>query len=299
MNYNVKNIIFCRIKFCDRSILKVNEKNWVQSLNNFFLNIVSNIICQIIILLLPTIGTPIISAITLIKKSNGENIDVIWWILFSLFIIFSICNIIAAILHFIYRYKRPFFPAFKSDISYNYIRTELFFCDRENIKCNRDVSFNILCEKMRFMRKQFTWSGDGYKGTILDENTKNKGFKIDDSIRKLPPQICDIEFDCEKHRGDIVDYKITSELEDTGHVMQPILSQHISQTTKELTLILTVPKGLVKNVYSVAYADVLCKNRIGKPEKVEIKTYGDKETYEITRKNPRLLHFYRLEWEWQ
>ncbi len=270
------------------------KQKWTDLINN----VLSNIICQIIFILFTAIGTPIVSAITLMKKGTGQYLDTTWWIIFATFILLSVINIIAAILHFINIKTNPSFPTIKSEVSYSFIRTELFFSDREHIKCNRDVNFKVLLDKMRFIRKQFTWTGDGYKGTTLDAKSIAKNYKIDDTIRRLPPQIYDIEFDCEKKKGEHVSYRITSEVEDNSHVMQPFLSQQINQETKKLNLVLTVPMGLVKNVKQIIYADSACKIKIAEPCSITPITYGNMETYEINIKRPKLLHIYRIEWEW-
>ena len=141
-------------------------------------------------------------------------------------------------------------------------------------------------------------TGDGYKGTVLDEKSKGKNFKIDDSVRRLPPQIYDVEFDAEKKKGDRVSYRVITEVTDKTHVMQPSLSQQINSKTKKLELVLTVPRGLVKNVTSSVYADSAHKVEIGKKKKIDTKTYGEMETYEVCIKNPELLHRYFIGWEW-
>ena len=80
--------------------------------------------------------------------------------------------------------------------------------------------------------------------------------------------------------------------------MQPSLSQQINSKTKKLELVLTVPRGLVKNVTSSVYADSAHKVEIGVSKKIDTKTYGEMETYEVCIKNPELLHRYFIGWEW-
>ena len=262
------------------------------------ISMLSNAIWELLLIVGAAVGTPIMATIVLIKKGNGEDIDIVWWIILVVFALLNIGNIIVGILQFVRRTNKPTFPAIKSDVLYEMMRTELYFADRENIKCYREVRFKVLCDKMRSIRKQFTWTGDGYKGTVLDEKSKGKNFKIDDSVRRLPPQIYDVEFDAEKKKGDRVSYRVITEVTDKTHVMQPSLSQQINSKTKKLELVLTVPRGLVKNVTSSVYADSAHKVEIGVSKKIDTKTYGEMETYEVCIKNPELLHRYFIGWEW-
>lgn len=270
-----------------------------KTIQTIAINILSNLLYQAIFSFIIFIGTTVVSVVTLTQMRDNSKVNISTWVVFILFLILSIGNIVSTILKFIKKENTPNFPAIKSDISYNYIRTELYFADREHIKCYREVRFTVLCEEMKFIRKQFTWTGDGYKGTFLDKNSRNQNFKIDDSVRRLPPQIYDVEFDCTKRKGDSVSYKLISEVEDISHVMQPFISQHINEPTKKLNLILSVPVGMVKNVRTSVYCDSTCKIKIGDTKDVEVKTYAGINTYEINIKKPELLHIYRIEWDWQ
>lgn len=270
-----------------------------KNINNIFINIISNAIYQLIFWLFLAIGMPAVATITLLKEAHGDNISSKWWLLLTLFVLLSLGNIVIGILQFVRVRSRPVFPSIKSDMYYEISKTELHFVDRENIKCYREVNFKILCDKMKYIRKQFTWTGDGYKGTFLDEERSLcKNFIIDDSIRKLPPQIYDVEFDSEKKKGDWVSYCVRSEVEDKGHVMQPFLQQIVKNKTQKLELVLTVPRGMVKNVRSCVTADSSGKVQIGDREEITKKSYGDYEAYEFVIKKPELLHIYRIDWEW-
>lgn len=280
-------------------IYKTNEEgNDEKTARDILVGFISSAISSFALSLIAAVGTPVVAAIALARKSNGKNLDIAWWIILGIFAFLSAANIVVGILQFVKRTNKPKFPAIKSDVLYENMRTELHFTDREHIKCYREVDFKVLCEKMKYIRKQFTWTGDGYKGTFLDERSKSKDFKIDDSIRKLPPQIYDIEFDHDKLKGEEVSYCVRSEVEDNMHVMQPVLSQHITSKTKKLVLVLTAPKGMVQNVKSSVFADSASKVQIQKYEEVDVRAYGDLETFEINIKNPELLHIYKLEWEW-
>ena len=99
------------------------------------ISMLSNAIWELLLIVGAAVGTPIMATIVLIKKGNGEDIDIVWWIILVVFALLSIGNIIVGILQFVRRTNKPTFPAIKSDVLYEMMRTELYFADRENIKC--------------------------------------------------------------------------------------------------------------------------------------------------------------------
>lgn len=147
---------------------------------------------------------------------------------------------------------------------------------------------------MEKIRKQFTWTGTGYKETTLEKKMGN--YKLIDSPRKHPPQIYEIEFDSVKRCGDKVSYKTKTEVDDTEHIMQPFLSHMVKGPMDYLELRVTAPIGMLKNVRFLEYADTSAEIPISKPQYLNAKTIGNLETFEYPINNPSLLHNYRIEW---
>ncbi|MBR2950292.1 MAG: hypothetical protein IKC46_10540 [Lachnospiraceae bacterium] len=266
-------------------------------LKDLLFNWISDFLYGVIASILATIVTPIVSAAILYMQSNAEDVPVWIWIVLGISISINIVSIVCNVLVLIKRENKPQFPSIKSDVKYEKLRTELYFETRTEIKCFREVKFKVLCQKLEYIRKQFTWTGDGYKGTYIDKDFENK-YSIDSgSLRRFPPQIYDVIFDKPKKKGDFVHYKVRTEVTDQGKVMMPYLSQQITSPTKKLELMVTVPRGLISEVVFVEYADVAGKTSIGEPEMIEAKSVAGLEVYECEIKNPNLLHVYRIEWK--
>lgn len=267
-------------------------KSWLKDIG---INIVANLAVAAIAGIpsaIIAIGTSVSVVIT---QTKGQKVSLFCWFLLGLSLFVGIGCLTVSIIYFIKKSKRPVFPALPSDVRYEKAVTELFFKNRENIICNREVKLIILCEKMDRIKKQFTWTGSGYKSTTLEKAMGN--YRLIDSPRKHPPQIYEIIFDAVKRCGDKVSYKTKTEVDDIDHVMQPFLSHLVKGPMDYLELRVTAPIGTLKNVKFLEYADTSAEIPISKPKELSTKIIGNLETFECSIKNPSLLHNYRIEWE--
>lgn len=266
---------------------------------NIAINVLSNSIYGVIVLIISAISailSPTISAVMLFFQGEGKVIPIWLWVILVVSVIISITSIILNLLTVIKRKNKPQFPAIKPEIMYDKVRTELFFQDRENISCIREVRFKVLCEKMEYIRKQFTWTGKGYNGTFIEPEFEDK-YSVEWNVRVFPPQIYDVIFKEPKKKGDFVHYAVRNELTDSEEGMIPVLSHYITSPTKKLELVVTVPKGMIKQANFVEYVDAEGKATIGDKIPIEVKHIGNLDVYEYQKKNPELLHRYKIEWE--
>ena len=262
-------------------------------------DIISNIIANLAVMAIVAIPSAIIAIWTsvsiVIKQTKGYNVPLYSWILLVISLLVGIGCLTTSIVYFIKKSKRPVFPALPSDVRYEKAVTELFFKDRENIICTREVKLVILCEKMEKIKKQFTWTGSGYKTTTLEKSMGN--YTLNDSPRKYPPHTYEVVFDSVKRCGDKVGYKTKTEVEDTEHIMQPFLSHLVKGPMDYLEIRVTAPIGMLKETKFLEYADTSAEIPISKPIDLEAKNIGNLETFEYSIKNPNLLHNYRIEWK--
>ncbi|MDE6663568.1 MAG: hypothetical protein K2K46_09525 [Lachnospiraceae bacterium] len=266
----------------------------MKELKTVAINVLSNSIYALIFYVVSIIFAaliPIISAIIIFIQGEAQSVPLWIWIILVIFVIISIISIILSIAILAKRKNQP-----KPQIKYEKLKIELFFEDRVNIKCIRDLNFTVMCEKMKHLRKEFVWTGTGYKGTYIDDEFKDK-YSIDWSGRVFPPQIYDVIFEEEKVKGDEVHYIVRHEVTDENQEMIPRLTQHIVDPVKMLELIVTVPKGMIKRVYFVEYVDPSGNVVIGNKVPIEVKHVGNLDVFEYQKCNPELLHSYKIEWE--
>lgn len=267
-------------------------------MRNFFKDIFTNIIANLAVVFITAIPTAVIAIGTsvsiVIKQTKGNLVPFYSWGILALALIVGIGNLITVAVYLVKKSRRPVFPVISPDVRYEKAITELFFKNRENIFCSREVKLVVLCEKMERINKQFTWTGSGYKSTVLEKAMGN--YTLKDSNRQHPPQSYEIIFDSVKRCGDKVGYKTKTEVDDNDHVMKPFLSHLVKGPTDYLELRVTAPVGLLKDVRFVEYADSTAELPISKPQELNSKSVGNLETFEHIVKSPNLLHNYRIEW---
>lgn len=270
-----------------------------QKIKSFIKDIVSNLVTNIVCTGILGIGAPcaiIWAALKgLVLKSKGHTIPLMYWIILGGSLIIAVICIVMVIGYIIKKRNRPNFPKLISDVRYELAKSELFFKNREEIICSREVRFEIVCERMDSIRKQFTWTGSDYKGTTLEKAKGN--YVINDYQRKKPPHGYEVKFDSMKKRGEIVWFKTKTEVGDTNHEMRPFLSHTVKSPTEKLEIRVTVPVGLIKNVKCSIFADNLAEIPISTPKSIEAKNIGNLETYSYEINKPYLLYNYRLDWE--
>lgn len=267
-------------------------------MKSFFNNLITSILANLAVIIITGFVTALVSIGTsvwvVIWQTQGQTVSVYSWLILSFSLLVGILNLIIGIVCLVKRSKRPAFPVISSDVRYEKFVTELFFKDRENIFCNREVKLVVLCDKLEKITKQFIWTGSGYKSTVLEKSMGN--YILNDSERKHSPLSYEIIFDSVKRCGDKVSYKTKTEVEDSGHVMQPFLSHMIKGPTDFVEIRVTAPIGLLKNAKFVEYADREAEIPISMPILLEAKNIGNLETFEYSVKSPELLHNYRIEW---
>ncbi len=272
---------------------------WKDKIKNFIENVISNIVTEIILGILLGFGTPLLvvwsSLKSLLLYLEERSIPLQYWIIFCGGIFVSILCIICTIIRLVKKRNRPNFPKLVSDVRYETAKTELFFKNREEIICTREVRFEVVCEQLPSIKKQFTWTGSEYKGTTLEKMKGN--YTIVDYQRKKPPHGYEVKFDSTKTRGDKIWFKTKTEVEDKSHDMKPFLSHTIKSPTDILEIRVTAPVGLIKNVKFSLFADNLGEIPLSTPKLVEAKNIGNLETYGYEINRPYLLYTYRLDWE--
>lgn len=273
--------------------------NLKKKAKSFIEGIVSNLVTNVIVEMVVGIGAPCALIWTSFKsfvlKAEGKTVPLMYWVILGCSFLIAILCIVMVMFYVLKKRNRPNFPKIMSDVRYETAKSELFFKNREEITCSREVKFEVVCEKMDSIKKQFTWTGTEYKGTTLEKAQGN--YTINDYQRKKPPHGYEVKFDSVKARGEKIWYKTRTEVEDTNHEMKPFLSHTVKSPTDKLEIRVTAPVGLIKNVKFSVFADTLAEISISTPKQVEAKNIGNLETYSYEINKPYLLYNYRLDWE--
>lgn len=270
-----------------------------EKIKSLFHNVVSNIIATFIIYIIIGVGAACAviwaSIKSIILKSDGYMIPFTYWIIFTIGLIIAIVCIVLCILDFVKRMKGTNLPKIQSDVRYESAKSELFFKNREEISCSREVKIEVVCEKLESIKKQFTWTGTRYKETVIEKSQGN--YSLVDNHRQQSPHGYEVKFDSTKKRGAKLWYKTTTYVEDYNHDMQPFFSHTVKSQTDLLELRVTAPKGLLHNVMYVVCADSMGEIYISDPVQIEGQDVGNLQTYFCRIEKTNLLYNYRLYWE--
>ncbi|MDR1770505.1 MAG: hypothetical protein LBS02_07705 [Hungatella sp.] len=270
-------------------------------MKKLFQDVLANLLANIAYIAITGAITALVSIASsvtvIIIQTKGDLVPGYCWLLLALSLLIGVVCLSFAIIFFVKRSCRPNFPIIKADVKYEKAIIELFFKDRENIFTSVEMRLEVLCDELKKMTKKFTWSGSGYKSTVLQKAKGN--YTLKDTTRKHSPLEFEVIFDSTKVRGDKIWYKTNTVLEDLEHIMQPHLSQLIKNPTDYLELRVTAPVGLLNNVVFVEYADTTAEIPITKPLRLSEKNVGNLETYEYRINHPNILHNYRIEWEFR
>lgn len=176
------------------------------------------------------------------------------------------------------------------------IEAEFYFVSREKMESRIEYDMQLTCSSMREYPRDLLWSGAEYEGTtIASEYTED--YEIEEQIGPQSPHDYLIKFKTEKKLGDMVKFKTITKVGDTTHIMKNYYSYTILYQVDQLTLRVSAPKGLIKDVKKAVYADRAREITVEKPTKIARKIVGDLEEYTFVCNNPTLLYNYFIEWQ--
>lgn len=207
-----------------------------------------------------------------------------------------IADIIYLVYRFFYRKNHPIFPKLESEYKITHSEQEFFFRDREHIIFRQHIDFVSLNKDLKHFEHTYYWSGQKYIKTILTKG-KERGVILSDSNRTSSPYTVSVDFPREIAYNQSDNYSIETIVEDENHSMIPYLSKMIKCATKNMTLKVTAPTGMLLNVRALVSTDYK-SDIILEPEKTlsPIKV-GDNEVFEYSWQDLNLLHCYTLAWE--
>lgn len=188
--------------------------------------------------------------------------------------------------------KPTIVPHFKASS----IEAEFYFANREKMESRISYDMQLTCPSMREYARDLLWSGSEYYGTVLSADSKGD-YEIDENPGPQSPHDYIIKFKSEKRLGDPIKFKTITNVGDTAHIMKPYFSYAVVYQIDTLTLRVSAPKGLIKDVKKAVYADRGREIIVGSPEKIKMQNVGNLEVYTATYKNPTLFYNCFIEWK--
>ncbi len=255
-------------------------------------NIISNIVWYIITSIIADIALLVPLVVKIIKNST---IPLYAYILAGVSIALLII-IIVLLTILLMRNSSDKKASLELDFKFSSITAEMTFDDnRKDITSSIDYKMQVLANEISELKRQLIWTGSEYHGTKLVQ--KNGNYEVEDSTRTSSPYPYCIKFNEKKKRGAIVEFKTETSVTDGNLSMFPVYSFMVKYQIDVLTLRIIAPKGMIKNVKKVVYADSGREVCVEEPIELEGETIRNLVRYTYTIPNPVLLYHYFIEWE--
>lgn len=192
--------------------------------------------------------------------------------------------------------KTPRFPKVESDYTVLDSEFELYFKDREHIINRQKITYLVTSKTLDRIPHTMTWTGNTYKGSQLSEESKARGYKLEERKSSASIHRLNVVFPRELSFKEKDEYEIETIVLDENHEMCPFLCRNIKCQTEHLTLKITAPIGMIENCVYYVSADLPGDMPLSDQIKVNKEQVGDVICYKHTFDNVDVLRYYRLSW---
>lgn len=176
---------------------------------------------------------------------------------------------------------------------------ELFFRDRQHILQRQTITYAVESDFLESIPHSMQWTGDGYKGSVLTDNSRNKGYVLEE--KRISGSIFNLSIKLpeKKQRGFSDTYSFETEIEDIKCKMLPVLGRIIKCKTEELCLKVTVLDGMIQKCVRFVSADNLGDIKLSPVEEVIPERVGEYWCYKWNITNLDLFRCYLLQWTFE
>lgn len=201
------------------------------------------------------------------------------------------------------------------DIEYIYQETEFIFETRENIHAIERLQVKALHSNIQEISNITYWTGSSFDGMKLSDFKRGKGKHKKESLNQdrgdntksyqynvenceHQPYIGTLRLSEPLKKGETISYKITIDVKDATHIMNPYYAQMVTIRTKKLVLSVKAKEGLLKNVKKVVYADTnMTPEYEVQSEEIPVTVSQDGyQVFKVSISKPNLNYSYCLEW---
>ena len=133
-------------------------------------------------------------------------------------------------------------------------------------------------------------------GSSRGDNTKSYQYNVENCEHQ--PYIGTLRLSEPLKKGETISYKITIDVKDATHIMNPYYAQMVTIRTKKLVLSVKAKEGLLKNVKKVVYADTnMTPEYEVQSEEIPVTVSQDGyQVFKVSISKPNLNYSYCLEW---
>lgn len=181
--------------------------------------------------------------------------------------------------------------------TFKYIERQncLTFHSRTNITEILKVKAEALQNNIKTVERRVIWTGSSFDGFELVDC--NKAHSLENFSESSSSHSCTICFETPMNCGDQAEWTVQANMKDSRRIMVPYYTQEITTDMDHLLMAVCAPKGLLREVKKVIYADtkmtkdleVLREAITSEPDPT-----GEKFVFDIPK--PNLMYGYAIEW---
>lgn len=181
------------------------------------------------------------------------------------------------------------------DFKYIEHQSALTFHSRTDITEHSVVKVEALQNNIESIGSRITWTGSSFDGFELIKCEKPHHFESTSDGQASHSYT--LFFDTPLNCGDQAEFEIKANMKDSRRIMVPYYAQEITANMEHLRISIHAPKGLLKEVKKVMYADtgmtkdleVLRESILPEPDPI-----GEKFVFDAQK--PNLMYGYAIEW---
>ncbi len=187
-------------------------------------------------------------------------------------------------------------PSRVKDLKYIKHQSHFIFHSRTEITEHTSVIMEALRDGIDYASSCANWTGSSFDGFELIKCSRESSFESIPGKRSSYAYV--LSFETPLKCGDQVEWDVEAKMKDIRRIMVPYYSQGITVKIDHMVIMVSAPKGILKDVKKVIYADT----RMTKDLKVlreaiepEPDDVGERFIFDISE--PNLMYGYSIEWK--
>lgn len=176
-------------------------------------------------------------------------------------------------------------------------QNSLIFHSRTDITEHSLVKVEAMQNNIDSVGSRAIWTGSSFDGFELINCKKARQFESVSDGQSSHSYT--LTFETPLNCGDQVEWEIKANMKDSRCIMVPYYTQEITADMEHLLIVVYAPKGILKEVRKVIYADTkMSKDLEVLRESIAPETddeLGEKYVFDVTK--PNLMYGYAIEWE--
>lgn len=185
-------------------------------------------------------------------------------------------------------------PQRNKDFKFIELQDSFIFHSRTDITEYSKAKVEVLQDNVKFKESRVTWTGSSFDGfELISGDGVLENFSDNQASHAYL-----LTFNTPLNRGDRTEWEIQASMKDTRRIMVPYYAREVTADIEHLCIIVCAPKGLLKEVKKVIYADTMMSKELEVlRESVSPELDGAVEKFIFDIPKPNLMYGYAIEWK--